>query len=166
VERRAAGAAWKPTDLEDCDMGTARQGDIVKVHYTGRLPDGTQFDSSANEEPLEFQLGEGEVIPGFEQAVLGMNPGESKTTTISAEEAYGAYDEDLVMEVGRDEFPQNIEPKVGQRLQLRQEGGEPFGVVVTEVGSDTVTLDANHPLAGQALTFEIELVEVNGSEEK
>jgi FKBP-type peptidyl-prolyl cis-trans isomerase 2 len=141
-------------------MTQAKQGDTVKVHYTGTLSDGTTFDSSESQEPLRFTLGAGEVIPGFDQAVIGMSPGESKTATVSADEAYGPYDEDMVLEVDRGQFPSGIEPQVGQRLQVRQDGGEPFSVVVTGVSQESVTLDANHPLAGQDLTFQIELVEI------
>jgi peptidylprolyl isomerase len=142
-------------------MSEAKPGDKVKVHYTGKLADGTQFDSSADQEPLEFTLGAGEVIQGFEEAVVGMNPGDTKTATIGADEAYGDYDEDLVLEVERDQFPPEITPEVGQRLQLHQPDGEVVGAVVTGFDDETVTLDANHPLAGQDLTFEIELVAID-----
>jgi peptidylprolyl isomerase len=141
-------------------MTQAKPGDKVKVHYTGKLADGTQFDSSENQEPLEFTLGAGEVIPGFEEAVVGMNPGDTKTATIPADDAYGDYDEELVLEVDRDQFPPEITPEIGQRLQLHQADGEVVGAVVTAFDDETVTLDANHPLAGQDLTFEIELVEI------
>lgn len=141
-------------------MPEAKTGDKVKVHYTGKLADGTQFDSSVNQEPLEFTLGAEEVIPGFEQAVVGMTPGDSKTTTINPDEAYGLYDDELLLEVERDQFPPDINPEIGQRLQLHQADGEVFGAVVTDFDDETVTLDANHPLAGQALTFEIELLEI------
>jgi FKBP-type peptidyl-prolyl cis-trans isomerase 2 len=141
-------------------MSEAKTGDKVKVHYTGKLADGTQFDTSADQEPLEFTLGAGEVIPGFEEAVLGMNPGDTKTTTITAEDAYGDYDDELLLEVERDQFPPNITPEIGQRLQLHEANGEAFGAVVTSFDDETVTLDANHPLAGQDLTFDIELVEI------
>ena len=141
-------------------MSEAKTGDKVKVHYSGKLADGTQFDTSANQEPLEFTVGAGEVIAGFEEAVVGMNPGDTKTATINADEAYGDYDDELILEVERDQFPPEITPEVGQRLQLHQPDGEVFGAVVTAVDDQTVTLDANHPLAGQDLTFEIELVEI------
>jgi peptidylprolyl isomerase len=141
-------------------MPEAKTGDKVKVHYTGKLADGTQFDSSADQEPLEFTLGAGEVIQGFEEAVVGMNPGDSKVATINADEAYGDYDEDLVLEVEREQFPPEITPEVGQRLQLHQPDGEVFGAVVTGFDDEMVVLDANHPLAGQDLTFEIELVAI------
>ena len=141
-------------------MAEAKTGDKVKVHYTGKLADGTQFDSSVDREPLEFIVGAGEVIAGFEEAVVGMQPGETKVTTINADEAYGAYDEDLLLEVERGQFPPEITPEVGQQLQLHQENGEVFGAVVTGFSDDAVTLDANHPLAGQQLTFEIELLAI------
>jgi peptidylprolyl isomerase len=141
-------------------MSEAKTGDKVKVHYSGKLADGTEFDTSANQEPLEFTVGAGEVIAGFEEAVVGMNPGDTKTATINADEAYGDYDDELILEVERDQFPPEITPEVGQRLQLHQPDGEVFGAVVTAVDDQTVTLDANHPLAGQDLTFEIELVEI------
>ena len=141
-------------------MSEAKTGDKVKVHYSGKLADGTQFDTSANQEPLEFTVGAGEVIAGCEEAVVGMNPGDTKTATINADEAYGDYDDELILEVERDQFPPEITPEVGQRLQLHQPDGEVFGAVVTAVDDQTVTLDANHPLAGQDLTFEIELVEI------
>ncbi len=141
-------------------MSEARTGDKVKVHYTGKLTDGTEFDTSVNQEPLEFTVGAGEVIQGFEEAVVGMNPGDTKTATLNADEAYGDYDEDLVMEVERDQFPPEIVPEIGQRLQLHQPDGEVFGAVVTDFDDEVVTLDANHPLAGQSLIFEIELVEI------
>jgi peptidylprolyl isomerase len=141
-------------------MGQAKEGDTVKVHYTGKLDDGTVFDSSAEREPLEFTIGEGMVIPGFEEAVVGMNPGESKTATIVSDEAYGDHRPDMVIEVTRSQFPANIEPVVGQQLQLRQSDGQTFVVRVIEVDEDSVILDANHPLAGEDLTFDIQLVEI------
>ena len=141
-------------------MTQAKQGDTVKVHYTGKLADGSTFDSSSETEPLKFTLGAGEVIQGFEVAVVGMAPGDSKTTTIAAGEAYGAYDDDMLLEVDRTEFPEQMDPQVGQRLQVRQADGETFSVIVAEVAEKSITLDANHPLAGQDLTFEIQLVEI------
>lgn len=140
-------------------MEQAKSGDTVKVHYTGKLEDGTEFDSSQGKEPLEFTLGEGRIIPGFEQAVMGMNPGDNKTVDIPADQAYGPYREDWVMVVDREQLPSNIEPEVGQQLQVRQ-GDQAFVVQVTDVSDGEVTLDRNHPLAGEDLTFDIELVEV------
>ena len=142
-------------------MTQAQQGDSVKVHYTGKLNDGTVFDSSSQREPLEFTLGEGQVIPGFENAVLGMESGETKTVTIPADQAYGQRRPDLLIEVDREQFPPHIEPELGQQLQVQQSNGQMLVVVVSEVNTDSVTLDANHPLAGHDLTFDIQLVGVN-----
>ena len=118
------------------------------------------FDSSLEREPIEFTIGEGHVIPGFEQAVVGMNPGETKTVRILSDDAYGPYREDMVLTVERSQFPPDIEPTVGQALQVQQSNGEPFVVTVSEVSEASVKLDANHPLAGKDLTFEIQLVEI------
>jgi FKBP-type peptidyl-prolyl cis-trans isomerase 2 len=141
-------------------MTQAKQGDIVKVRYTGKLADGTTFDSSAEHDPLEFTLGAGEVIAGFEAAVLGMTPGESRTTTIPAGEAYGDYHDEMLLEIARDSFPAHLEPEVGQELQVKQGDGEAISVVITEMDEASITLDANHPLAGKDLTFEIELLAI------
>lgn len=141
-------------------MAQAKAGDTVRVHYTGRLDDGTVFDSSRGREPLEFTIGSGSVIPGFEQAVVGMAPGESKRETVPADQAYGAYDENLVFQVGRDGLPDDLEPEVGQELAARTEAGQIMRLTVREVDEAGVTLDANHPLAGKDLTFDIELVEI------
>ncbi len=141
-------------------MSQAKNGDTVKVHYTGKLENGTVFDTSENREPLEFTVGEGQVIPGFENAVVGMQPGESKTAQIPAKEAYGEHHEEMVIQGPRDQFPPDVEPEVGQQLQVRQQHGQSFVVNVTDVSDDTVTLDANHPLAGQNLTFDISLVDI------
>jgi FKBP-type peptidyl-prolyl cis-trans isomerase 2 len=142
----------------------AKTGDTVKVHYTGRLQDGTVFDTSVGSEPLEFTLGQGQVIPGFEQAVIGMQVGESKTVTIPADQAYGPRHDDLVLEVSRDELPDDLEPKVGMQLQMNQGDGGIMIVTITEVSETTIKVDANHPLAGQDLTFDIELVDIVGSQ--
>lgn len=141
-------------------MTQAKNGDTVKVHYTGKLEDGTEFDTSLAGDPLQFTLGENQVISGFEQAIVGMSLGESKTATLSAEQAYGPHRTEMVMVVDRDRFPDHIDPVVGQRLELRQPDDQTIGVNVTEVSEASVTLDANHPLAGQALIFDIELVEI------
>lgn len=138
----------------------AQAGDTVKVHYTGTLADGTQFDSSAGKEPLEFTLGSGRVIAGFDEGVTGMKVGEKKTITIPADEAYGQYREDLTLKIGRSELPSDIEPAAGMQLQMTQANGAVITVKITEVTADTVTLDANHELAGKDLTFELELVEI------
>ncbi len=141
-------------------MTQAKSGDTVRIHYTGTLDDGTQFDSSAGRDPLEFALGAGQVIPGFDNAVDGMAVGESKTVTIPVEEAYGERHEQLVQQVSRDALPDEIEPAVGMQLQSQSPEGQVMMLVVTEVGDESITVDANHPLAGQALTFAIELVEI------
>ena len=141
-------------------MTQAKNGDKVKVHYTGKLEDGTVFDSSLNDEPLEFTIGEGDLIPGFELAVVGMIPGDSKTEKIPADQAYGPHIDEMVMEVEREYMPTDFEPEVGQQLQVRQSDGEVIPVIITEVSDSSVTLDANHPLAGMDLIFEIQLVEI------
>ena len=141
-------------------MAQAKTGDTVKVHYTSKLDDGTVFDSSANREPLEFKIGEGQLIADFEQAVVGMNPGDSKTVQIAADNAYGQYHEEMVIELDRKDLPENLEPKVDQKLQVRQESGQEFVVTVTEVTKTSVTLDGNHPLAGKDLVFDIQLSEI------
>ena len=141
-------------------MAPAKSGDTVSVHYTGTLDDGTQFDSSEGREPLVFTLGSGQVIPGFENAVDGLEPGESVTVTIPPEEAYGEKREDMVLTVPKEHMPPDLEPQMGQQLRLTQEGGGVVQVTVTAVDETTVTLDANHPLAGKALTFALTLVSV------
>lgn len=138
-------------------MAKAQQGDTVRVHYTGTLEDGTVFDSSLGRDPLEFTLGGGEVIPGFEEAVVGLEPGESRTVTVPAEQAYGPFREDLVACFGRDEFPEDMQPEVGQHLQLQGPDEQVIVVTVTDVTPEAVTLDANHPLAGKDLSFTVEL---------
>jgi peptidylprolyl isomerase len=141
-------------------MAQATSGDTVKIHYIGRLEDGTVFDSSAEREPLEFTISSGQVIPGFEQAVLGMTPGETKTEKIPMDQAYGPHREEMVLEVSREQIPPDISPEVGQQLQIQQANGQSVPVFVTDVTDDKIILDANHPLAGEDLTFEIELVEI------
>lgn len=137
-----------------------KDGDTVRVHYTGSLGDGSVFDTSVGREPLELTIGKGEVIPGFEKAVRGLQVGETNKVTIPAKEAYGLYRDDLKLVVERSQLPENLEPVVGQQLQLRRKDGKAIRVVITEVSEKTVTIDANHPLAGKDLTFEIQLVEV------
>lgn len=143
-------------------MSNAKAGDTVKIHYTGKLDDGTQFDSSAGRDPLEFELGGGQVIPGFDSAVDGMSVGESKSVRIEPDQAYGERHEQLVQEVPRSALPDDLEPQVGMGLQSQSPDGQVMMLMVTSVGEDSVTLDANHPLAGQALNFDIELVEIGG----
>jgi len=141
-------------------MKQAKSGDTVKVHYTGTLSDGSQFDSSVGREPLEVTLGSGQVIPGFEGALEGMNEGDSKTVTIPADDAYGPRVDAAVQTIPRSAVPDHIDLQVGQKLQAMAEGGQPVMVTVVELTDDTVSLDANHPLAGEDLTFKLELVEV------
>jgi len=141
-------------------MVQAKEGDTVKVHYTGKLEDGTVFDTSGDQDPLEFTIGGGQVVPGFEQAVVGMEPGETKTATIPPEEAYGPHREDMTLTVDRSQFPEEINPEPGQQLQVQQPDGRAAIVVVSDVSGSTVTLDANHPLAGHPLTFDIQLVDL------
>jgi peptidylprolyl isomerase/FKBP-type peptidyl-prolyl cis-trans isomerase SlpA len=141
-------------------VAQANEGDEVQVHYTGKLEDGTIFDSSEDGEPLSFTIGENRVIPGFEQAVTGMEPGDTKTAEVEPEQAYGEHREDMVMEMERDQIPGEVDPEVGQQLQLRLENGQTVPVLITALGEDTVTIDANHPLAGRKLIFDIEVVDV------
>jgi peptidylprolyl isomerase len=141
-------------------MAQAQQGDTVKVHYTGKLDDGTVFDSSANGDPLEFTIGSGNIIPGFEKAVVGMSPGDSKTELIPVDDAYGPHREEMVLVVDRAQMPNDLDPEIGQQLQIQQPSGQAIPVVITDISEAEVTLDANHPLAGEDLTFDIQLVEI------
>jgi len=141
-------------------MDPAKDKDTVKVHYTGKLEDGTVFDSSADREPIEFTIGAGQVLPGFEQAVTGMVPGESKTATIAPEDAYGPRREEMVTQVDRSQLPPGLEVAEGQQLAVRQQDGRQFAVTVTEVAESTITVDANHRLAGKQLIFDLQLVAI------
>jgi peptidylprolyl isomerase len=141
-------------------MSQAKHGDTVKVHYTGKLDDGTVFDTSVDREPLEFTIGAGGIIPGFEQAVVGMIPGDSKTELIPTDSAYGPYLEEMVLVIDRQQMPMDVEPEIGQQLQLQHQTGELITVIITDISPDTITLDANHPLAGEDLIFDIQLVEI------
>lgn len=142
-------------------MGRIARGSRVKVHYTGKLADGTVFDSSRSGEPFEFIFGEKDLIPGFERAVGDMAPGERKTVTIPAREAYGERRDDLVIRVGKDQLPAEVSIEEGMRLRIKQSGNREIGVVVVAVDDAGVTLDANHPFAGKDLTFELELVSLS-----
>ncbi|MCC5921752.1 MAG: FKBP-type peptidyl-prolyl cis-trans isomerase [Cyclobacteriaceae bacterium] len=141
-------------------MSEAKNGDKVKVHYTGTLTDGNVFDSSREREPLEFELGQGNMIPGFEKAVLGMKVGEVVSVEIPSAEAYGEKSEEMFIPVPKSEVPADIEPQVGQQLAVQQQNGQSVPVTVVEVTEEQIVLDANHPLAGQDLKFEIELMEI------
>jgi peptidylprolyl isomerase len=142
-------------------MTQAKSGDTVAVHYTGTLADGTVFDSSRDRDPLTFTLGSGQVIPGFEEAITGMQPGETRTTTIPADQAYGQRYDDLLFEVERDQLPPDLSPTVGEQYQMRQQDGQVIVVTVQDVAPAHVTFDANHPLAGEDLTFDLELVSIS-----
>lgn len=141
-------------------MSQAKSGDTVRIHYTGTLSDGTRFDTSEGREPLEFALGEGQVIPGFDKAVEGMAVGDSKSVSIPPAEAYGDKHEQLVQDVPKSALPDNVDPEVGLRLQSQAPDGQVINLVVTAVADDSITVDGNHPLAGQTLEFEIDLVEI------
>ena len=141
-------------------MAAAQQGDTVQVHYTGRLDDGNVFDSSNGGDPLEFTIGQGMMIPGFEQGVVGMEPGESRTVIIAADQAYGIYQPQGVIEVARSEIPPSIPLAVGTQLQATGPDGRPAYMTVLELSADRVKLDGNHPLAGKDLTFDLELVAI------
>ncbi len=139
-------------------MTQAQQGNTVRVHYTGRLDDGSVFDSSEGGEPLEFTIGQGQMIPGFEQGVVGMELGESRTVIIAANQAYGVYQPQGVIEVDRSEIPPTIQLEVGLQLQATGPDGRPAQLTVIELSEDKVKMDGNHPLAGKDLTFEIEVI--------
>jgi peptidylprolyl isomerase len=141
-------------------MSQAKPGDIVKIHYTGTLDDGTQFDSSSGREPLEFELGSGKVIPGFEKAVEGMAVGENKSVNIPPEEAYGPRHDQMIQDVPRNALPDDLEPVEGMALQAQGQDGRVINLTVTAVQDESITVDGNHPLAGQALNFEIELIDI------
>lgn len=141
-------------------MEVAKKGDRVKVHYTGKLQDGTVFDSSIEREPLEFTLGDGNMIKGFDKAVEGMEKGQTVTANIPSAEAYGDKKDEMMVEVPLSEVPENINPTVGQQLSIQQANGQSLPVVVTNVTEEKIVLDANHPLAGKDLTFEIQLMEI------
>lgn len=140
-------------------MAQAQHNDQVSVHYTGKLEDGTVFDSSQEGEPLVFRIGEGTLIPGFEEAVIGMEPGETKVENLPPERAFGPFRDELVQSIDRGEFPPDAEIEVGRQFQAAGPQG-PMVLSVVDVEGDKVTVDANHPLAGKRLTFEISLVEI------
>jgi len=142
-------------------MQQAKEGNVVKVHYSGRLTDGTLFDSSEGREPLEFTVGAGQMIKGFDAGVLGMSIGEKKTLQIAAEDAYGARDEEAIIEFPAENIPADMKLEPGMQLTLRNQNGQPVPVIVLEVKDDVVIMDANHMLAGQDLVFDVELVEIN-----
>lgn len=141
-------------------MQTVKNGDTVRVHYHGRLTNGATFDSSEGREPLEFQVGAGMVIKGFDNGVLEMQVGDKKTVQISVDQAYGPKNEELIMDFPKANIPADLNPEVGMELQMSNAQGQVFPVKVAAVGTEFITLDANHPLAGEELIFDIELVEI------
>ena len=141
-------------------MAQAKTGDAVKVHYTGKLGDDVVFQTSVGRKPLQFIIGEEQLIPAFEQALIGMNPGESKNIKIPADEAFGPYRKELVQTIDRSQFPTDLEPAVGQKLNMSNDGGRAIVVTVIDFSESGVTLDANHPLAGEDLAFDIKLEEI------
>jgi FKBP-type peptidyl-prolyl cis-trans isomerase 2 len=143
-------------------MQQVKKGDTVKVHYHGKLTNGTTFDSSEGREPLEFEVGGGMVIPGFDDGVTGMTIGEKKTIHIPADQAYGPKQEEMIMEYPRDRFPADMVPEVGMQLNMSNGSGQNFPVTIAEVREAVVVLDANHPLAGEELVFDLELVAIEG----
>lgn len=141
-------------------MAQVQNGDKVKVHYHGKLKTGETFDSSQGREPLEFTVGEGQVIKGFDNGVMGMNVGDKKTVEIPVGDAYGEKSQEMIIEFPKSQFPPEMQPEIGQQLMMSNNAGQQFPVTVAEVKEDSVILDANHPLAGQDLVFDIELVEI------
>ena len=142
-------------------MQQAKKGDTVRVHYTGKLTTGEQFDSSAGREPLEFELGAGMMIKGFDDAVVGMAIGDKKTINIQPNEAYGERNEQMIIEFPRSNFPDDMTPEIGMQLMMNNSAGQQFPVTITEVQEEVVVLDANHMLAGKELVFDIEMVEID-----
>jgi len=141
-------------------MSEAKSGDTVRINYTGKLTDGTQFDSSQGREPLEFQVGSGQIISGLDREVEGMKVGDKQTVTVPAEEAYGVHDAAKVQKIPRDALPPELEPQQGMQLQAQTPQGGQVALIVTAVEEQEITVDANHPLAGKDLIFEIEMVEI------
>jgi peptidylprolyl isomerase len=142
-------------------MSEAKAGDTVHIHYTGKTSDGTMFDSSEGRDPLAFELGSGMVIPGFDKAVTGMEEGEKKTVTIPCDEAYGPHRDELTFTVPRENLPEGYDPKEGEVMRMETREGQQTNVIITEVGEETVKMDANHPLVGKDLVFDVELVKID-----
>ena len=147
-------------NLKKIKMAQVKEGDVVKVHYTGKLVNGEQFDSSAGKEPLEFTVGAGQMIKGFDAAMPGMNVGEKKTINIAPEDAYGEKSAEAIIEFPKEQVPADMKLEPGMPLTLSNEEGQPVPVMVVEVKDDIIILDANHFLAGEELVFDIELIEI------
>ena len=141
-------------------MSKAKNGDKIRIHYTGKLEDGNVFDNSIERQPLEFIVGDGEVMTGIDKGVIGMEPGDTKTIEIPPEEAFGPKRKELVIEVPKSELPNQITPTLGQRLKMHDPDGDHIELIITDINEETITLDANHPLAGHTLFFDLELVEI------
>ena len=141
-------------------MSKVKNGDTVKIHYTGKRKDGELFDTSREQQPLEFTVGNGEIMSGLENSIMGMEAGDTKSIEVPPEEAFGTRQEELVVEIMKSNLPDNIEPYLGQRLQMRNPNGNVIDVAIIEIKEETITLDANHPLAGHTLFFDLELVEI------
>jgi FKBP-type peptidyl-prolyl cis-trans isomerase 2 len=155
-----AGYVLNCSQSKEVDMIQARDGDRVKVHYTGKLGDGRVLRTSEGGPPLEVNIGSGGHIRGLEKGLIGMQPGETKTIVVPPEEGHGPKQEDLIVSLPKTDFPESITPAVGKRVRARKEGGGYIEMSIKEIDEDTVTLDANHPLAGEILVFEVQLVEV------
>lgn len=147
-------------------MDKVKSGDKVKVHYHGKLTSGETFDTSAGREPLSFEVGSGSVIKGFDEGVTGMSVGEKKTISIPSEEAYGAHNPEMVIKMPKDRFPKDLEVEAGMPLMMSDQNGQQFQVVVVEITDEYVALDANHPLAGKDLVFDLELMEIEGGKSR
>ena len=145
-------------------MNQVKENNTVKVHYTGKLSDGQVFDSSEGKEPLEFTLGKGQIIPGFEKGLIDMKLNEKKTITIAKEEAYGDINDNLRQEVKRSELPEDIKPEVGMGLVSKSPDGQEMNLLVVEVKEESIVIDGNHPLAGKDLIFDLEVVEIKDTE--
>lgn len=141
-------------------MTAAATGRKIKVHYTGTFDDGEVFDSSRQAQPFEFEVGTGQVIPGFDNAVVGMKAGETKQVRLTEEDAYGPYNQEMVFDADPNQFEEGMSPEVGQQFQTQMQDGTPLLLTVKAVSDDKITLDANHPMAGKALNFDLEVVEV------
>ncbi len=141
-------------------MSKVKENDTVRVHYTGKLADGQVFDSSVDREPIEFTLGEGQIIPGFEKGLMDMAVNEKKTIEIPMAEAYGPHSDELIQEVPKQELPEEVKPEVGMKLMSKLPDGREIPLTVTDVKDESITVDANHPLAGKDLTFDLELIEI------
>jgi len=147
-------------------MSLVKENDTVKVHYTGKLADGQVFDSSEGKDPIEFTLGQGQLIPGFEKGLINMKLNEKKTINIPKDEAYGDSREDLIQEVQKSELPEEIKPEVGMGLVSKSQDGREMNLVVAEVKEESIVVDGNHPLAGKDLIFDLEVVEIKETEVK